>query len=395
MVCPEDYAPLMKKTVFSIFSVVWLLMPISALLADADIRAEFGGKRILFVDGNDIRPEPGGKRLLFIDADGDIRPEPGGKRLLLVDADGNVRPEPNGVRLAFWDGLELRRNPGGPRLGLLEDHDFRASPGGKRFFFVDGKVSRIQLTAVLYLLQPDLLKLSPTEKAAKEKEMAAAGAESEAAAKVDYFPGAHQIITHYTDGPKKRTGSIVLTKQGDYYGVNFKTGDQPAWAGIGFKYKSPSGDEELWAAVGPGAAASLGIYQINGGNLTGTWIPVNAANDKAVLGFENLTGSAKLGGIYQINSGKLPNGGVAYTGALNIDPLPLKMNSTGDCFRFRWATGTTALAFRVGDRMVVAAGWGDDYEILRLEMNNSKGFNGDFMSKSGGKGYYTIDNVQP
>ncbi len=385
----------MKKAFLSIVCLAALLTPVNVLLADADIRPEPGGKRLLFVDGDDIRPEPGGKRMLFIDADGDIRPEPGGKRLLMVDADGDVRHEPGGVRLAFWDGTELRRTPGGPRLGLMENNDFRATPGGKRFFFVDGKLSRIQLTAVLYLLKPEFFTLTPAETAAKQKEMAEAGAQADAAAAADYFPGEHQIITHYTDGPKKRQGSIVLTKQGEYYGVTFKTGDQPAWQGIGIKYKSQYGDEELWAAVGPEAAVSLGLYQIKGGNLTGTWLPVNAAADKSNFGFENLTGAAQLGGVYQITSGKLPNGGVAYTGALNIDPLPGNMNSNGPTYRFRWATGTTALAFRVGDRMAVAAGWGADFEILRLQMNNSKGLNGDFMSKSGSKGYYTIDNVQP
>jgi hypothetical protein len=386
----------MKKLFLYAVYLVALLLPGGTILAaEADIRTEFGGKRILFVDGDDIRDQPGGKRLLFIDGDGDIRPAPGGKRLLMVDPDGDIRYEPGGVRLAFWDGTELRRNPGGPRLGLLEDNDFRATPGGKRFFYVDGKISRVQLTAVLYLLQPELLTLTPEEKAAREKAMAAAGAQSSAVAAADTFPGEHRILTHTTDGPKKREGAIVLARQGDYYAVTFKTGDQPPWQGIGIKYKNPAGGEELWAAVGPGAAVSLGIYQINGGTLTSTWLPVNAAQDKSVFGFENLTGAAKLGGVYQITSGKLPNGGVAYTGALNIDPLPQKMNSTAACYRFRWATGTTGLAFRFGDLMAVAAGWGADYEILRLELNSAKGFQGDFLSKSGAKGSYTIDKAQP
>jgi hypothetical protein len=98
-----------------------------------------------------------------------------------------------------------------------------------------------------------------------------------------------------------------------------------------------------------------------------------------------------LGGVYKITSGKLPNGGVAYTGALNVDPLNQTLNSDGKCYRFRWATGTTGLAFRAGDRLAVAAGWGADFETLRLTLNHADGLAGDFISKSGLKGYYTLD----
>jgi hypothetical protein len=77
--------------------------------------------------------------------------------------------------------------------------------------------------------------------------------------------------------------------------------------------------------------------------------------------------------------------------ALNIDPLSQALNSDGKCFRFRWATGTIGLAFRAGDRLAVAAGWGADFEILRLALNHADGLAGDFMSESGLKGYYTLD----
>jgi len=136
---------------------------------------------------------------------------------------------------------------------------------------------------------------------------------------------------------------------------------------------------------------SLGVYEIKGGALTGTWLPVNAGNDKSVFGFENLVGAPELGGVYKITSGKLPNRGVAYSGALNIDPLPRALNSDGKLYRFRWATGTTGLAFRAGNRLAVAAGWGADFEILRLALNHADGLAGDFTSKSGLIGYYTLD----
>lgn len=134
-----------------------------------------------------------------------------------------------------------------------------------------------------------------------------------------------------------------------------------------------------------GGAVSLGVYAIKGGNLSGTWIPINAAGDKSVLGYEVLVGAPNLGGVYQVTSGKLPNGGVTYTGALNIDPLPEKLMGDAPCYRFRWPTGTTALAFRVGDRMAVAAGWGADYEVLRFKLDHADFLGGDFLARSGGK----------
>ena len=217
------------------------------------------------------------------------------------------------------------------------------------------------MTAVLYLLKPEFFKISDAEKDAKEKEMAKNGAEEAAVRGADHFPGDHRIITHYVETGGGRKGSVLLAKQGNFYAITYKTGENPAWQGIGVKVALPNGDQELWAGVAPGGTVSLGIYGIKGGALSGTWLPINAADDKSVFGFENLVGSPTLAGVYKITGGKLPNGGVAYTGALNIDPLSQALNSDGKCYRFRWATGTTGLAFRAGDRLAVAAGWGADF----------------------------------
>jgi hypothetical protein len=371
--------------------LVALLFSAAPLFAQqTNILDEFGGKRILFVDDKNIRPDPTGERLLYVDGS-NILPDPNSERILFVDRDGNVRPDPNGVRLAFWDHNELLTEPGGTRLGLLDDKTFRPEPGYKFFFYIDGPpLSRVQLTAVLLKLKPEFFKISPEQKAAKEKEMEKNAAEELAVRGADHFPGDHRIITNYVETGGGRKGSILMTKQGSFYGITFKTGDNPAWQGIGVKIAMPNGDQELWAGVAPGGAVALGIYEIKGGSLAGTWLPINAASDRSVFGFENLVGSPQLGGVYQITSGKLPSGGVAYTGALNIDPLTQALNSDGKCFRFRWATGTTGLAFRAGNRLAVAAGWGADYEILRLTLNHADSLAGDFLSKSGRKGYYTL-----
>jgi hypothetical protein len=286
----------------------------------------------------------------------------------------------------------LRKAPGGPRLGLLDDKFFRPEPGFQKYFYLDGDpISRVQLTAVIYKLHPEFFEISEQEKAAKEKEMAKNGAEEDARKAGDQFPGDHTILAHSSTSGPSRKGSIEITKQGEFYALTLKTGENPPWQGIGVKVRTAGGDQELWAGIAPAGAISLGIYAIKGGNLTGTWIPINASVDKSVYGFENLVGAAQIGGVYKITSGKLPNGGVTYMGALNIDPLAEKLIADAPCYRFRWATGTTGLAFRVGDRMVVAAGWGADYEVLRLRLDHADFLGGDFLGKSGAKGSYNLD----
>lgn len=359
------------------------------LHAQTSIRPDASGKRLLYVDGRTVRADPNSRPLIYIDDDS-LRPDAQGKRLLYVDQDGDIRPEPGGVRLALWDGTELRRSPNGKRFGLLDEHFFRPEPGFSKLFYIDGPpLTRMQLTAVLFLLKPEFFQISAEEKAAKQKEMAANDAEEQAKLAADQFPGDHQILSHYSEKGPVRKGSIVITKQGDYYALTFKTSDGAAWKGIGTKVVTKGGDVELWAGVAPAGAVSLGIYDIKGGSLTGKWVPLNIGADQGVLGFENLEGATELGGAYKITSGKLPNGGVAYSGALNLDPLPDTLNAENKCYRFRWATGTTGLAFRSGDKLAVAAGWGPDFEILCLRQGNAD-LQGEFLGKTCGKGFYSI-----
>ena len=332
-----------------------------------DIRPEPGGKRLLFVDGNDIRPEPGGKRLLCID-DHSIRPTPNGKVLLYMD-DDDVRDAFGGIRIAFWDGSTLRRRPGGKILLFVDGDDIRTEAGGKRLYFIDGpKLSLEQLTAVLYQLKPELFTLNADDTAKLKKEMADNEAESDAAAKsAASFAGQYDLLGYQSSDGKSKTGKVTVTKQGKYYALIFATGDTPAWAGVAVTHTLANGTTELWAAVAPGAAASLGIYEAAGGKLTGTWIPANAADDPAVLGNETLVGPGGAG-AYKIESGQLPNAGAKYTGAMNIDASKANAGSDATPYRFRWATGTTGAAFSVGNTYAVSAGWGADYEIIRMHL---------------------------
>lgn len=368
-----------------------LACALNLLLVDANgqtsVRPDPSGKRILFVDHDTIRPDPSGNRLLFIDKD-TLRPSPSGPRLLFIDGD-DIRPAPGGVRIAFWDGDTLRRSPGGPVLLVVDGGDtIRDRFAGQRLYFFDGpKLSRAQITAVLYTLKPELFKVSPAETAAKEDEMKKNGAAEEARLASDQFTGERQITVHNTNG-KKRTGSVVVTKQGSFYGIELKTREEPAWKGVGLKYAGKTGEPELWAGIAPAGALSIGVYGVQGGTLNGTWVPINAT-DASSCGFENLTGSPQLKGAYTITAAKLPNGGAAYTGVLNIDPVPGTMNGNANCYRIRWSNGQTALGFFFDNRFAAVAGWGADYEVLRLKLDQGA-LVGDFVSKNGTRGYYTL-----
>lgn len=362
-------------------ALVWLVgfcFGFSPLLhSQTDIRPSPGGKRLLFVDGDDIRPEPGGKRLLFVDGD-DIRPAPGGKRLLFVDGD-DIRPTPGGIRLAFWDGDTLRRKPAGEILLFVDGDDIRPQMGGPRLYFLDGpKLSREQLTAVLYLLRPELFTLPAEQVAAKEKEMAENAAKSTVTSSSvkDQWTGDHGILAQGANG------SVLIDKRADIYPVAYKTGQEPAWQGIGVGVNTGSPNAEFWAAMAPAGAVALGVYDVKGGNLNGTWFPINTDKDPSVLGFEALAGSPSLSGAYRITNGKLPNGGASYTGALNIDPLPATLSGAAKCYRIRWSNGATAIGFLIGNKLAVAAGWGADYEILRIRPSQS-GFAVEALTKAG------------
>lgn len=355
---------------------------LASAIAQTDIRPAPGGKRLLFVDGDDIRPAPGGKRLLFIDQGKELRPEPGGKVLLAIDGD-DIRDKFGGTRIAVWENWSLRRSPRGPELLFVDGDDLRPTMGGPRTLFFDGpKLSKAQVTAVLYLLRPELF--SNATPARDTPDTTASGG-----ANGDPWIGSHNILAHQTSGAK-RAGAIVVAKQADYYGITYKTGETPAWQGIAINVTLPgSRGPELWAAVAPGGAASLGIYEVNGNSLRGVWVPVNASADRSLLGYENLNGPAELGGGYKVLNGKLPGGGATYTGELNIDPLPNKLSGNAKCYRIRWTTGTTALGFQTQTKLAVAAGWGADYETLRFKIENS-GIVVEVLNKAGTQSGYLL-----
>lgn len=377
-----------------IVTAVLLIGAVSSEAQEADIRNEPGGKRLLFVDGDDIRNEPGGKRRLFIDGK-ELRTEPGGKVLLYVD-DDDVRPKFGGIRLAFIDGDDIRRSPGGKRLLFIDGDDIRKEPGGKRLYFIDGKISRVQLVAVLYLLMPELFKLSAKEEADIIAAMKKAEAESDEEM-ANVLLGKFEVLN---SSIKDWGGGVVSTVKGKdgfhYLDMKLKNA---TLAGIGMK-RPGNGQDELWVAFAPEGAVALAVYEINGGKLTGQWIPINAAKDgKEVLGHETLDGPANLKGQYKILSAKAPNKGAEYAGTVTLQPYkPADGNSSDlfDLYSMTWTFGTVKVPgvgakIKLSDGksvLIAASGTKGDFAVGHVTCESATLAKGiDFLTSKGAAGY--------
>ncbi len=360
----------------------------------ANVRSEPGGKRLLFIDGNDVRREPAGKRVLYIDGE-TLRDEPGGKRLLFIDGD-NIRPEPSGIRLAFLDGKNIRRSPNGKRLLFVDGDNIRPEPNGKRLLFIDGKVSKQQLIAALYVLKPEIFKLTKEEEAALKAAMKEAEAESDAEfSKV--LLGKFDVLN--SSASDWGGGTVTITKgKDDFHYLDMKL-KKESLVGIGLKRRG-SGWDELWIAFAPEGAVALAVYEIDEGKLTGKWIPINAAKDgKETLGAETLEGPANLDGEFKILAAKAPNKGAEYAGTVTIKPhTPTDGNSSDlfDLLSVTWNFGATkipgvAAKLKLGDgksALIVASGTKGDFAVGHVTCSSATLAKGiDFFSSKRGPGY--------
>ena len=107
---------------------------------------------------------------------------------------------------------------------------------------------------------------------------------------------------------KPSKGSItVAAKKGDAYPVTFDltSGGGPSWTGVGV-YKEGSGDKNFWTAYGTPKTVGLCVYEIDGGNLKGTWYPWYIDGDAKNTGTEELKGPPTLDGDFTITSANAP-----------------------------------------------------------------------------------------
>jgi hypothetical protein len=392
---------------YSAVAVLTFFCLTNSVLAQINIRTEKGGKLLLVVDDESVRREAGGKPVLVIDGP-NILAEKGGKRVFFIDGD-ILHTEPEGPVCAYHDGRHVLTAPGGKELFYINGKEIKPNHDGPVLYYVDGEdMNNPQLMAVLYTLRPDLIQRpadapAATPAAPVEQPPAAAPAPAapaapatpaptDAAAK-DFEGGSFSIAGFHSSDATKHQGKVIIKKQGEVYAMDLKFTDSDAWQGVAVQHNG-----ELWAAIGPVNTVGLVVYNIAGGNLTGTWM--NVTGVKSSFGSENLSGAETIGGSYNITDAKAPFTGAAYAGAVAIDPLPVKTGQ-GDApfYHLGWNLGgykIQCVAFKSGESLIGVSSTGADCAVVRFKIDPGTGnLAGDFYTVSKASGDYSLTKETP
>lgn len=340
------------------------------------------GKRVLVVTEDEIARNGNDKAVLYIDGN-NILTDPHGAPVLVVDDDA-IRHSLGGIRLAQFDGEDIRHSDINGKVVMNYHHpDICPDSQSNRIYTVDGpELTKVQLVAVLYALKPDLFNLTAEEVAAKQKAMKEAAEESDREAAKDHVVGKWTVLSGTGPVEKISKGAITFgPKQGPVYPAtfDFSSGGGPKWTGVAAA-KDVQGDECIFAAYGTEKAIGLCVYDIKGGDLTGTWYPWYFDGDVKNLGTEVLKGGAALGGEYKIVSAKAPTTGAAYVGTVTITPQKI-VGSSDETYAVVWTLGTVkayGIGVRSGDQLFVASGAAADINIAKYKIGNGS-FSGDFF----------------
>lgn len=377
MIRSVTFAALILSSVFAVNSVV---------RADGSfICQEPGGKRLVYIRDKEVSLTPGSKMLIYISGNdllvGDIHAEP----TLVVD-EHDIRPSAAGVKIATFDGDNIRHGPhaDGKVLFYYKHPSISPSFNENRIYSIEGDpLSKQQLVAGLYVLRPELFKLSDAEVAEQVKAMKEAAAADAAAAAADQVAGKWMVLN--STGPVEKTGKGFITfapKKSGAYPVTYdlSRGDGPTWTGVAF-YKEIIGDKLIWAAYGTPKTVGLCVYEIDGGSLKGTWYPWYIDGDPKNIGTEVLKGPETLDGDYTIESAKAPFSGASYTGTVSIKPLEIVgSNDDAKPYALTWTIGTakvSGIGILHKKMLFVASGTGADVNIAAYQINNGS-FQGDW-----------------
>jgi hypothetical protein len=337
---------------------------------------EPGGKRLVKISGDDIQRVSSDNIELYIRGR-DILTNIHDPAILVVD-DNDVRHSATGVKLAVFDGEDIRHGTGGKVL--IHYHHPALSPDfqGDRIYSIEGEaLSKQQLVAALYLLKPEMFKLTDEETAAQQKAMKEAEAEAEAAAAADQVAGKWMVLNG--NGPVEKIGSgsiVVAPKKGDAYSVTLdhsKNGG-PQWSGVGV-YSDKGGDKQFWVAYGTPKTIGLCVYDIKGDTLEGKWYPWYIDGDVKNVGTETIKGADdKLDGDYTIVSAKSPTTGAPYAGTVSIHPTTIVgSDDNTKPYLITWTMGTikiNGIGIRTKNRLFVASGSGADVLIAKYIIHN-------------------------
>jgi len=266
---------------------------------------------------------------------------------------------------------------------VLNYHEREICPDSQsnRIYSIEGDaLSRKQLVAGMLILKPELFKLTAAEEAEQKKAMAEANAEQEKLAAADQATGKYDVLNN--SGIMEKLGSGLITvgeKKGDGYPVtlDYTKGGGPNWQGVGF-YKEIYGDKTLWIAYGTPKTVGLCVYEIDGGKLTGKWLPWYIDGTAKTTGTEVLSGPAEkdgaLDGDYKIESAAAPATGASYTGTVSIHPANIVGSSdNAKPYNITWNIGDLkiqGIGVKSGKYLLVASGTGADTCIAWYVIGN-------------------------
>jgi hypothetical protein len=342
------------------------------------------GKRVLVVTDDEVARNGNDKAVVYIDGN-NILTDPRGSPVLVVDDDA-IRHSLGGIKLAQFDGEDIRHSDINGKVVINYHHpDICPDSRSNRIYTVDGpELTKAQLVAVLYVLNPHMFDLTAEETAAKQKAFKEAGEEADREAAKDHVVGKWEVLSG--SGPVEHIDKGDITfgpKQGPVYPAlfDYSAAGGPKWMGVATA-KEVKGDQNIFAAYGTEKAIGLCVYEINGGDLTGTWYPWYFDGDAKNQGSEVLKGGATLGGEYKIVSAKAPTTGAAYSGTVTFTPQKIVGASDDDqTYVVTWTLGDVkayGIGLRSGNQLFVASGAAKDITIAKFRINNGS-FSGDFF----------------
>jgi hypothetical protein len=370
-------------------SALLLIAPISRALTPTFIESA-DGKRLVQMDDPEtnepnlvISDPDSGKTLLYVH-NKELLKDIHDEAFMIVDDDA-VRPSANGVSLATFDGEDIRHGKNGDVVMNYHHPDLCPNAQANRLYRVNGpELTKAQLVAVLYVLKPEIFKLTPEEEAAQKKAMADANAEAERIAAADPIVGKWMVLNG--NGPVEKIGKGTIsfgTKNGEFSTIDFdyQAGGGPSWSGVALS-KTVNNQREIWTAYGTPKTVGLCVYEIDGGKLTGTWYPWYYDGDKKNLGSEQLQGPESLDGDFNIVAAKAPNTGAAYAGTVTIKPFEIVGADDDDKpYQITWNFGATkvqGIGLKRGKYLIVSSGTGADTNVGRFTYDNGS-FNGYFF----------------
>ena len=321
------------------------------------VSVEATGKTVVYVHGKEILADIHDAAILVVDDD--------------------VRHTSAGVKIATFDGDNIRHGPGGKVVMNYHHPDLCPDFHADRLYRVNGpELTKTELVAVLYALQPDMFKLSDAEVAEQKKAMAEANAEEDAGPRQTRWPGHGWSST--AAAPLKRPAKAPSPSRPNRARHIRCRLISPAAAGqAGPALASIRNCSATSSSGWPTARQKLRrlcVYEIDGGNLKGTWYPWYINGDPKNIGTETLKGPQSLNGEFKIESAKAPFTAAEYTGTVTIKPANIVGADDHQApYLVTWNIGgnkISGIGIRHRKYLFVSSGSGADVNIAAYKIDN-------------------------